>query len=179
MKRTSFTLIELLMAIFVISVLVAIAIGTGRLAWTRSEEAKIRTRMQILETALEQYRRDWGYYPMSPPPGTTLADIDSTGNGKIDLAVQAEAQYFYFDFPFKDRSGNDYLENETMPYRQSGAGSEPFFYQYPSNPSIRTLMNEDKYDLWAPGVDGVTNTVGWSQFTERESDDDITNWTRD
>ncbi|MCF7854044.1 MAG: type II secretion system GspH family protein [Candidatus Pacebacteria bacterium] len=132
-----FTLTEVLVVMVVIAILLAIAIGTTRLAWHKAENAHIRANMKKLELALDQYKRDWGYYPQQ----SSLTDLN---------------------FDLKSPSGDDYLDESTKPYRQSGEGSEPFRYECPGT------HNTQKYDLQAPGVDGDPATA----------DDNITNWER-
>jgi len=179
-------MIELLAVMAVIAILAALVVGGTRLAFRKGQEAAIRAKMKKMELALDQYRRDWGYYP-----------IQQTVN-VMDLS-----------FDLKSPAGVSYLEEDTKPYRLGGAGSMAFKYRYPGAtkwrcnacgwvrftysgclpadapgscenancptnapsappPDYEPLLidcSPDRYDLWSWGVDKT-----------RDNKDDITNW---
>lgn len=145
-RRSAFTLLELLMVIAVIGILSGLTIGGAKFAFDRSEESSIRTRMKIMEMALEQYRRDWGHYP------TLINGLSAAGGGELRFK------------DFTSPNGTYYMEDETAPaaaanpYRQTRKGVA-MHYRYPG------VKNTEKYDLWAPGLDEVINTT-----------DDLANW---
>jgi type II secretory pathway pseudopilin PulG len=147
-----FTLVELLAVIFLLAVLMALVAGGTRLAWRKAEEGKIKARFKTLQIGLQNYQRDWGYFPLQGTPGEFRI-----------LLYSPDERLYLQDQPRLSDNPVD-LPNYHKPqdaYRQSGSGSEPFRYEYPGT------HNPDSYDLWAPGVDGTSG-----------SDDDISNWGR-
>lgn len=155
----SFTLIEMLAVLMLIAMLVGLSIGGTRLAWRKSQEAAIKGRMEALVIGLEQYRTDWGYYPIRSSAANT-SDLD-------------------FDFPFQAPpavGGKAYLQESTEPYRQSKSGGPAFKYKYPGD------RNPQKYDLYSLGVDEGDdvddNANGNLSDDNDDFDDDLTNWTR-
>jgi len=70
MKRSAFTLIELLIVVAIIAILAAIAVPNFLEAQTRSKVSRVKTDMRSLATAIEAYRTDHNYYP---PNSTTQA----------------------------------------------------------------------------------------------------------
>ena len=123
-----FTLIELLATIMIITVLLGLVIGGAQLAGRKSEEAKIKARMERLELALEEYKDDWGYYPVY--------------NGQLNFDLQSPSGTYYLE---------DYTDEENA-YGQSGTGTEPFRYTYPGT------HNPASYDLRALGADVQAGT---------------------
>jgi prepilin-type N-terminal cleavage/methylation domain-containing protein len=105
-RRSQFTLIELLVTITVIAVLSGLTIAGVRFAFQRSEEAAIKARIKTMEMALEEYKRDWGYYPVRDVAGNVL------------------------NFTMQSPDGRAYLEHGTTPYRQSKNGPE-MLYRHP------------------------------------------------
>ncbi|MEM9411331.1 MAG: type II secretion system protein [Planctomycetota bacterium] len=73
--RTGFTLVELLVAITVIGILAAmLSVAVGRVL-TRGREFAIQIEMQQLESAIEKFKIDHGFYPPSFKNFTTAADV--------------------------------------------------------------------------------------------------------
>ncbi|MEZ6187517.1 MAG: type II secretion system protein [Planctomycetota bacterium] len=76
-RPRSFTLLELLIVIAVISVLAALLLTTLRDAVGGTEVAVTRAQLQQLETALSSYYSDQGAYPrLAPRPGASVTDAD-------------------------------------------------------------------------------------------------------
>lgn len=170
-RRQTFTLIEMLVVISVIAILAGITIGGGKFAFDKSQESAIKMRIKKMEMALEEYKKDWGYYPI------WQWDVDHNGDGSVD---DDDRQLCFFpgpdkkfgdadddgdteedddNRPFQSPNGKLYLKDGTDPYLQRKGGSA-MQYEYPGT------HNTEKYDLQAPGLDKVFDT-----------DDDITNWT--
>lgn len=61
-----FTLIELLAVVVIMAILVAFFIGTAGYIKRRAMDSMSRSQMQAIMTALENYKGDRGYYPVSP-----------------------------------------------------------------------------------------------------------------
>lgn len=67
-----FTLIELLITISIIAILSAIAFGLFTTAIEKSRDAKRQSDLRTIQSALEQYFADQGYYPQSLVFGRSL-----------------------------------------------------------------------------------------------------------
>lgn len=85
-KLQGFTLIELLITISIIAILAAIGIVTYSVALKSGRDTKRQSDLRAVQSALEQYHNDQGFYPTdsgldialssSPPPAFT----NCTGN---------------------------------------------------------------------------------------------------
>jgi prepilin-type N-terminal cleavage/methylation domain-containing protein len=72
-RRNGFTLVELLVAIAIIGLLVAIAVPTAYSAYKRSKVAALKMEVTNLGIAIEEYRQKYGDYP---PDGSDWALVD-------------------------------------------------------------------------------------------------------
>ena len=147
MRHQTFTLIELLSVIVIIAVLAGILLGGLNYATRRADEAKTIAIMEEFATALETFRQDHGYYPVV----STAGNVDFSDSA-WDLFVNAGAP------SNPNRKGKPYLEGDVSGTLDDAFGNS-FQYQCPGT------HNEQKYDLWSLGPDGVNDT-----------DDDISNW---
>ncbi len=157
-RKQRFTLIELLAVMFLLSILAALVIGGARFAMLRSSEASTISAMKKLELALEQYRNEYGYFPVQTTANTPLrrasfgGDWVNQGTGVIQSNRKAaealgslKTSTNGLDATFTDGFGN------------------PFYYRTGSSADVK---NKSSYDLWSMGADGTQPTA-----------DDITNWT--
>lgn len=128
-SKQDFTLIELLVVIGIIALIASIALGVTQIATRKADEAKTKAQMQQLETALDQYRDDFGYYPQT---GGNVQKIEE------DLVKNV------LDVPNLNlRFSNGYcVDPMSNPYQYKCPGSE----------------NPTAYDLWSYGPDGVADT---------------------
>lgn len=62
-RRNGFTLVELLVAIAIIGLLVAIAVPTAYAAYKRSKVAALKMEVTNIQMAIEQYKQKYGDYP--------------------------------------------------------------------------------------------------------------------
>ncbi|MDO8451445.1 MAG: prepilin-type N-terminal cleavage/methylation domain-containing protein [bacterium] len=62
-NRRGFTIVELLVAVSILTVLSTIAIASYGSATKRSRDSKRRADIEQLRSALEMYRADFGFYP--------------------------------------------------------------------------------------------------------------------
>lgn len=62
-SSSAFTLIELMAVVLVILVLVAISMGVMGYVQSRIAISRARSEIAAIQTALESYKSDWGYYP--------------------------------------------------------------------------------------------------------------------
>lgn len=66
-RSQAFTLVELMAVVLVICMLAAIGLSTAGYVQTRIAISSARGQMALLESALESYKSDWGYYPATEP----------------------------------------------------------------------------------------------------------------
>lgn len=59
----AFTLIELLVVILIMSIVASLVVGLSSVASRKSKESRIRTELNQLITALENYKARYGFYP--------------------------------------------------------------------------------------------------------------------
>lgn len=151
--RRHFTLIELLAVMAIIAILAAILIGGMNYAAKRADTAKTEAVIAQMEMALEAFKTDNGYYPISIDREIKFK-VD--GTGVLMMAVESE-------YTFKGGNGRPYLElgqvtttAEAMPLDAWGNGLR---YQCPGT------NNPQKFDVWSYGANGIAG-----------GDDDIGNW---
>ncbi|MEO8205095.1 MAG: type II secretion system protein [Chthoniobacterales bacterium] len=81
LKRSGFTLLELLVVVGIIMILAAITLSIAGYVQTKSANARTKTELSLLEMALENYKADMGDYPQwtnSTP--TNLSMIPATND---------------------------------------------------------------------------------------------------
>jgi general secretion pathway protein G len=163
-RQRYFTLVELLVVLAIIMLLAGLLVGGAGMVGRKSADAKTRAQINILEVALEQYRQEFGYFPISPAAirlsrvfleGENYPSSSPTerhhGLEKPSGILQA-GKYFVAPgtLTYLAISGTDYAVDG---YRQ------PYRYQCPGT------HNPQTYDLWSYGADKTNNTG-----------DDLNNW---
>jgi len=79
MRKKGFTFIEILVTVTIIAMLIAIAVISYGSIQKRSRDARRKSDIEQLRSALEMYRADFGYYPDGPSSFTALkSDSDLT-----------------------------------------------------------------------------------------------------
>lgn len=156
-KTSAFTLIELLTSIGIVMILVGITIGGLTYASSKADHDKTLAIMAEFEVALEDYKNDYGHYPIF--------------SGAVN-----------FDHTKWDRFTNRNNDNKKKkPYMEGVTSGElldafdqPFFYEYPNTEPSR---NTKKYALWSKGKDMKhgNKTTETNKAGEAESDD-ICSW---
>ncbi len=69
-KTRGFTLVEMLVVVFVIAILVTIVVGVSKIVHNRAGKEQTRATMQVVGAALEAYYQATGDYPADPDPKT-------------------------------------------------------------------------------------------------------------
>lgn len=77
-KVKGFTLIELLIAISIIALLAAISLSTFSNLQKNSRDAKRKSDLKVIQSALQQYHSDQGFYPESIIISSPLTDVEGS-----------------------------------------------------------------------------------------------------
>lgn len=77
-----FTLVELMVVITIIAILSAISIVALSTVAQNGRDAKRKTDLKVVQSSLEYYFADQGYYPAEVPFGNQLQFTDAQGNKK-------------------------------------------------------------------------------------------------
>src|SRR2546423_1007409 len=84
----SFTLIELLAVVMVIVFLAALSTGIAGYVQKRVAAQNTRAQIALIEAALDNYKADFGYYPLTTPIRISTAVIcESTNNAILYRAL--------------------------------------------------------------------------------------------
>ncbi|HWA51756.1 MAG TPA: type II secretion system protein [Patescibacteria group bacterium] len=75
-----FTLIELLIVVSIIGILTAFFVNTSTINIKRSRDARRKTDLSAIQSAIETYKADCNVYPTSMNFGSTLTGDGSTAN---------------------------------------------------------------------------------------------------
>lgn len=189
---SSFTLIEMLMVVAVIIILVGTIVGTASYVTQKRAETSTQALIKLLDTALQQYEQDKGYFPpcISVSGDTAygsyyrfyLDRFDGDDNFKPNWNSTAEnatnpnlnlMNYLKDSIPFIQKFAK---KRTTQPYYyyMSDAFANPLFY---ANPGVR---NSTSFDLGSMGGDsrpGNTTALTVQNFTNGFGKaDDITNF---
>jgi prepilin-type N-terminal cleavage/methylation domain-containing protein len=199
MRRTGFTLVELLMVIAIIAVLAGLLIPLIGYAKTAAKNAKCEAQLGTIKAALAVFKDANGFYPekdfgpLFDNPAKTNATtkyltVGSKGSsddrtpkpdweGVASLLFQAlqtvDRDNFRDPNALRDPFTTGSPTNKVLRYRPAKF--------YPLRPSSTDLYlidsedppNPDSYQLWSAGPDGK------DQFGERingKKSDDVTNW---
>ena len=181
-RKLHFTLIELLAAVAIVIILAGILVGGIGYAGRRADEAKSYAILESLAMALEQFKVDNGYYPMSSKDGTkgkdavvkfyrnsadsTLMMVLSDGDKNHEYRFYNPAsKKAYFDI--SDLPASASSKSSAVSLSDAWGGDDGVFhYRCPGS------HNRAAYDLWSPGRDGKSGN-------EDERLDDITNWEKE
>ena len=159
MKRNYFTLTELLVVIAIIVILAGILITGIGYAGRRADAAKTRATMLEFSDALEKFKQEKGYYPISK-------DAKS-----VKLKIQDEHLYLVLgdaEKPFFDKNTKrDYMAaaevTGTTAVELVDAWGNALQYQCPGD------HNKTSFDLFSNGPDGKSST-------DDEKLDNVNNW---
>jgi prepilin-type N-terminal cleavage/methylation domain-containing protein len=92
-RPASFTLIELLTVMAIISVLMALTFAAISALWSRANRSRASSEIQAMSAALEGYKTDNGIYP--PSDGTVLLTNTYAAYDGTSVAYQTNSQLLY------------------------------------------------------------------------------------
>lgn len=164
MRRRYFTLVELLAVMVVIIVLAGITVGGIMFATGKADSAKTVSRMTEFEAALEEYKNDYGVYPIYPTDKKASGQRNYAGC-KLDLA---DAAWDKFMNRTKNKKDRPYINADDAEYKDGF--DNVFFYSFPNNIKER---NSSKYVLWSMGNDGYHGNKSEIEDVSGTSDDDV------
>lgn len=118
-KAAGFTLVELLVVVSIIAILVAMAIGTYSSFQKKGRDTKRQSDLNVIQSALEQYHADQGFYPVS---GIIDADV-----GITNLSGRPA--------PLPLPRVVTYLQQIPRDPLQSPSDTPPLYYRYVSIPN--------------------------------------------
>ena len=152
-RKRGFTMVELLAVITIVMILAALVLGGAALASRKADEGRCVQRMQTIKNALDEYKQDYGKYPVQTAKGavpfavlftTPIASGRPTGEKKPYLS---DTNFYNGTLGLVDPWGNAFL--------------------YMTGSSAH---NSATYDLWSCGVNGVDDSANAT------GSDDINNW---
>lgn len=183
--RRGFTLVEMLVVVAIIVILAGLTMG-GLSFMTRNQATqKCKAQIGMLSSALEEYKMDFGRYPVANDTGATAdtganvlykalywdSDNDSSGVGS-----DTDQRIYLVELdPLSTKQG----------WRSAATASaantifDPWGanYRYRSGVNATGVVNNDcknpDFDLWSIGPDGK---AGNAAGTDKEAQDNITNW---
>lgn len=104
-SHKGFTLIELLVVIAIIGVLSVIVLASLSVARGRARDAKVRSDLHQIQTALQLYYNQNGSYPSNPTPGTgSLASValvplvTQKYLPSVPASPDPNYPYYYYDY---------------------------------------------------------------------------------
>ncbi len=129
LRREAFTLIEVMIVLFILMVLSGIGVVAVQQTMTQAKKREASIFVNSLKTPLERYFLDNGHFP------TTAQGLDALINAPDDADTSKG------DWPYIDQNAV-----KLDPWGQ------PYQYQYPGQ------RNQSGYDLWSFGPDGAPDT---------------------
>jgi prepilin-type N-terminal cleavage/methylation domain-containing protein len=198
MRRTAFTLVELLVVISVIAVLAGLLIPMIGYARTSAKVAKGEAQLGTLKASLALFKDANGHYPEKDGTGPdevfakTFTNAGATGAGKYKTAEQVGstgwnriAESLLMQLQTVDRDNYRTIDSLRDPFSGGGTKGHVVRYRpakfYPlleAAPAVRTIDSEDppnpdSYQLWSAGPDGKDQ---YGDRVDGKKSDDLANW---
>ena len=150
MKNRGFTLIELLVVIAIIGVLSSVVLASLNTARVRARDAKVRTELRQINTAINLYYQKYGYYPANTYPGNYCSNQPNFLQAVVNEGL----------LPSNPVAPN----NTSYPYcyYDYGAGTEPGALvtgYLESGPSPTTAGYPGTCRPWAPGANWCDRNI--------------------
>lgn len=161
-KNRNFTLIEMMVVLTIILILVSIGIVVAPLITRQSSEAKTKSLMHAIESAMEQYKNAEGYYPINPMAvdgkyGTQYAPffldnyVLSGAEENADSNISNNMMRFFEIEQLKDSRG--YNSTAKRYFVMDGFGM-PILYMHPGY-----RMGGGSFDLVSTGANVMPGDV--------------------
>ncbi len=176
-QRKFFTLLELLSVIGIIAIVAGIILGGMSYAGRRADQAKTISLMTQLEMALDAFKQDRGYYPVTNDPDDldvyfVIRSVDSSDCLFMQLSATAGTgninQYQFFNS--STHSSTDPTNSPNRPYLELGVVTTT------AAPYVDAYGNAFQY--LCPGANNTSSYDLWSGGPTSSADDDICNWKR-
>ena len=173
-------MVELLVVITVMLVLAGMTLGATRYMLIKADISRTKALIKQVESALVQYKGDYGFYPQQPAPQyhTTGKVVRLNGSWFQDGGLTKPNGTLYLDLKgmgFNLRSD----PNNNGKLMCLDSFDEPIYYVCPGK------MDKQSFDLWSKGADrahGEDDGTDKEKFTDAvtadENNDDICNWKR-
>lgn len=183
--RRGFTLTELLVVIAIIVILFSLTVGGITFMQKKTALSKCKAQMGMITTALEEYKMDFGRYPVANDTGVQgdsgsnelykalYWDSDNDGSG---VGSDTDQRVYLIELdPTSKKQGwssattatnaNEILDPWGAKYRyRSGADASG---------AVNTECKNPDFDLWSLGPDGKQGNADGSN---KEGQDNMTNW---
>jgi type II secretory pathway pseudopilin PulG len=134
MRKSRFTLVELLFVITILVILISIGFVAGTKVLRKQAKAKTQAEIKILESACYQYKDRYGKFP--DISGNKIEFNFCKHLAKIPVTPSFDGdRYFYIDFKRHNINLSGWTAQD--PYEQ------PYMYKYADN----------KIKIWSVGLD--------------------------
>lgn len=189
MRKSGFTVVELLIVITIILVLAGLILATSGYVQAKGKRSRAEAEIAAISAALENYRADNGIYPTDTASGTT-STLDARTMSNPTAAHYAAASVFLYKElsgdPTGDRipTGKSYFSfkpNMLLPKDQARAVSavaDPFGYSYGYSTAYQANPSKGynpTFDLWSTAGTGTGSTSSSSPAPAAQ-DQWIKNW---
>lgn len=176
---------ELLIVIAIIVILAALTMGGLGFMQRNQAVQKCRAQMGMLSTALEEYKLDFGVYPVADDTGAAgdqgsnvlfrALYWDSDNNGNVVGSDPAQRVYLAELDPASTKQG--WSSNPVASANNTIIDPWSSNYRYRSGTNATGTVNPNcinpDFDLWSNGPDGLPGLSGGNDPASR---DNITNW---
>lgn len=181
-NQNGFTLMELVVSIGIMVILAGLALPTMMYHYRKAKVTKAIAQTARLDSALEQFRNDMGYYPVSVTSGEYFTD-SGTERTKRKEIIEALSGFdknknrisAYWDDPDWHGPYLEFKGNEIDTYGQMvDPWLQPFLFDATS--AGRPLEQEGGIDILSKGPDKQWDSAN---AASTKNDDNICNWLAD
>lgn len=165
-SSSAFTLIELLAVIGIIALIAGLIVATAGYANRKSLRSKTEAQLKQIELALELYKNEEGYYPITPDDVQRVYGISHTNHvgasNNVLRLYTAITGYSVTNGPPNTPERTSYFpEIKTEMIQKVGATNylvDPYgniwgYFSAPKNAAFKTNQyNPRTYDLWSFGL---------------------------
>jgi len=137
-SRSGFTLLELLAVMTIIGILAGLIVGASKYGYQKSRRSSAAARIAALETALEDFKADNGYYPRQAVAGSGSSTVLYNALNGVTTGKK-----YFTTFTAREIAATEVID----PF-----GHE---YQYLSPGTHNTAT----YDLSSNGADGISGNA--------------------